>query len=78
MRKKIDCGGPRAHFCRERQMSPGRCAKGSTRTVKRGSTRIVVCCPKGKYTRGRCRVGMRAQSILRPFTSSKCGVCRVG
>jgi len=76
-KKGIDCGGPRAKFCRERQMAPGRCAPGSTRTVKRGKNRIVVCCPKGRFKRGRCTVGMRAQSILRPFSSAKCSVCRV-
>jgi len=76
-RKKIDCGGPLAHFCRERQVSPSKCAKGSTRTVKRGAARIVVCCPKGKFRRGRCTVGMHAQSILRPFSNPKCARCRV-
>jgi len=70
-RKGIDCGGPRAHFCRERQFSPSRCVRGTTRTIRSGSTRIIVCRVRG--LRGKTR----AQSILRPFTSPKCGVCRV-
>lgn len=76
-RKKIDCGGPSARFCRERQFPPSRCARGSMRTVRSGTARVVVCCPKGKFKNGRCRVGMRAQTILRPFSSSKCGTCRI-
>jgi hypothetical protein len=52
------------NYVRRRQRSPKSCAKGSFRTIKRGRTTIVVCCPKGKFTRGRCTVGTRAQSIL--------------
>lgn len=72
MAKKIDCGGPRAHFCRERQFPPSRCVRGTTRTVRSGKgVRIVVCRVKGLHGK------TRAQSILRPFTSPKCGACRV-
>lgn len=54
-------------FVRTRQRPISSCARGSFRTVKRGAHRIVVCCPKGKWNRrGRyCRVGMRAQSVLK-------------
>ena len=57
-----------ANFTRHRQREPRTCAKGSFRTIKRGKTRIVVCCPRGKWSKRsrRCRVGMRAQSILKP------------
>lgn len=53
------------NFIRRRVLAKRGCAKGSFRTVKRGATRIVVCCPRGKWRGGRCTVGMRAQSILR-------------
>lgn len=50
---------------RRRLLSPKECAKESFRTVKRGGRTITVCCPRGKFRRGRCRVGTRAQSISR-------------
>lgn len=55
------------NFVRERKLSPKSCAKGSFRTITRGKVKLVVCCPKGKWNRRtqRCRVGTRAQSILR-------------
>lgn len=60
----------RARYVRERLMSPKKFDPRSFRTVttKRGR-RIVIGCPTGHYdarTR-RCRVGTRAQSILRPI-----------
>lgn len=54
------------NFVRERQFPPAKCAKGSFRTIRSGKVKIVICCPKGKWRRGRCAVGTRAQSILRP------------
>ncbi len=41
----------------------------SIRTVRRGSTRIRIGCPKGKYSarRRRCRVGTRAIEKLKPL-----------
>jgi hypothetical protein len=70
-RKGIDCGSGRARFCRERQFSPSRCIRGTTRTVKSGKSRIIVCRVKG----GRGKT--RAQSILRPMGSPKCNVCSI-
>lgn len=52
------------NYVRRRKRSPKSCAKGSFRTVRSGRGTIVVCCPKGKFKRGRCSVGMRAQSVL--------------
>lgn len=54
------------NFVRRRAGEKSQCARGSFRTVKKGKHRIVVCCPKGKWSRRskRCRTGMRAQSIL--------------
>lgn len=69
--KKIDCGKGAAGYCRERQFPPSSCRRGSFRTVRSGSARIVVCRPKGRGTK------TRAQSILRPMSHPKCGVCRV-
>lgn len=68
-KKKIDCGGPKAGFCRERQFPPSRCTPGTFRTVKSGNARIVVCRKKGQKTTS-------AQTILRPKSSPKCRACR--
>lgn len=59
----------RGRFLRERVTAPGKFDPRSLRTVTRKSYRVVVGCPKGKYDarRKRCRVGTRAQSILRPM-----------
>lgn len=78
-RKKIDCGGPSATYCRERQAPPSHFDKRSLRTVKQGKARIVIGCPKGKWDQKakRCRVGTRAQTILRPMNNPKCGRCHV-
>lgn len=54
------------NYERHRQFPPSRCAKGSFRTITRGKVKLVVCCPRGKWRRGRCTVGTRAQSILKP------------
>lgn len=56
------------NFIRERQMAPSRCARGSFRmkSIGRHGRKIVVCCPKGHFRRGRCSVGVRAQSLLTP------------
>lgn len=70
-RKGIDCGGPKSKFCRQRQFSPSRCIRGTTRTIRSGKNRIIVCRVKGLHGK------TRAQSILRPFTSPKCNVCKV-
>lgn len=77
-KRKIDCGGPRATYCRERLNPPSRCAKSSFRTksLVRGR-KLVICCPKGKWRARRCTVGTIAQSLLRPMTADKCRVCRL-
>ena len=72
--KRIDCG-PR--FCRQRLAPPDQFDTRSFRTVTvkgRRDVRIVVGCPKGEYAprAKRCHVGLRAQSIVRTRTNSKC------
>lgn len=42
------------------------CDPRSLRTVKSGKAKILVCCPKGKWSRSRCKVGTRAVSIDKP------------
>jgi hypothetical protein len=55
------------NFVRDRQLSPKACAPGSFRTIKTGKKLRVVCCPKGKLKRnGRCKVGMKVQTVLTP------------
>ena len=73
MAGKIDCGGDKARYCRERKMAPRLCKKGSFRTIKRrGKGKkvvLVVCRPKGSMT-------TRVQTILWPKSSRRCAVCR--
>lgn len=75
MAKKVHCP-VRGRYCRVRQRSPKSFARGSLRTVKRGGVRIVIGCPKGKFKRGRCSVGTKAQTILYPKGHKKCAPCR--
>ena len=40
------------------------CAPGSIRVkVVNKKTRVIVCCPKGKFKNGSCKVGTRATRI---------------
>lgn len=57
----------RKGYARRRLRSPGSCARGSFRTVKRGRARIIICCPRGKWSKKakRCRGGTKAQSIMK-------------
>lgn len=42
----------------------GKCAPGSFRVkVLSRDKRILVCCPRGQFRKGRCRVGTRATKI---------------
>lgn len=54
-------------YTEKRGMRRGACAKGSIRTVRSGSARVLICCPKGKWNarRSRCRVGTRAYAVLK-------------
>ncbi len=60
--------GPRSRFRHERLESPSSFDPKSFRTVRSGRARVVVGCPKGQWdpSRGICKVGTRAQAILRP------------
>ena len=54
-----------------RLQSPSKCASGSYRTIPTGGkrgTKLVVCCPKGKFNSRtkRCKVGTFAQKKLIP------------
>ena len=72
---KIDCG---RGYCRERLASPKLFAKGSLRTITQGGIKIVIGCPVGHWNSKthRCRVGTRAQTILRPIGHPRCRKCR--
>lgn len=63
MAKKCEVIG---NFRRCRQAPPSRFDSRSLRTITRGSVKIIVGCPKGHFKKGRCKVGLRAQSILYP------------
>lgn len=56
----------RGNYRRCRQESPKHFAPKSLRTITRGRVKIIVGCPKGRFKKGRCTVGTRAQSILYP------------
>ena len=50
-----------------RKAPPSQFAKGSLRTIPtKSGVKLIIGCPKGKYKKGRCTVGTRLQSILRP------------
>lgn len=52
-------------FVRRRKMSPSKCAPGSFRTITTGRRHErIICCPRGHFKRGRCRVGTVTQSVL--------------
>lgn len=57
------------NFIRCQQAPKGDFDKRSFRTIIRGKNRIVIGCPKGKWSakRNRCKVGTRAQTILKPI-----------
>lgn len=60
--------GSRARYRHRRVSPPSRFARGSFRPIHRGGKAIVLGCPSGKYDHKhrRCRVSMRAQSVLTP------------
>jgi hypothetical protein len=49
----------------------------SFRWVHSGRAWILVGCPHGKFTRGRCRVGLRAYKVLAPRARCKRGEKRI-
>ena len=60
--------------CRKRVADPKKFDRRSFRAKKVSKrTTIVFACPKGKYKRGRCSVGMKTQSIIKK--KNKDGSC---
>ena len=58
-------GVPKGFRSKKTGFPISRCSPGSIRTkVLSESKRLIVCCPRGGFSRGRCRVGMRAAKIL--------------
>ena len=69
-------------FC-ERIEKPKRAfARGSFRWTRRGSTWLLIGCPRGKWKRvgrykgrrGRCTVGTQAYAVLTPKRGTRCKV----
>jgi len=60
--------GSRAKFRHKRIASPKAFDSRSFRTKKVGKSRVIIGCPTGKYSpsTGRCKVGTKAQAVLRP------------
>lgn len=62
--------------CRKRVKSPKKFDKKSFRSKRVSKrTRLIVACPKGKFKKGRCSVGMQLQSIIKK--KKKDGSCPV-
>jgi len=61
------------NFCRERIASPKKFDKRSFRVLKPNkNTRVTVACPKGKFQKGKCKVGLKTQSIARRKVNGGC------
>jgi hypothetical protein len=61
-------------YCKRVLANKRKFDKRSFRWKKRGRVAVLVACPRGKWKRGRCAVGMRAQKVLVKSN----GACRVG
>jgi hypothetical protein len=76
----IDVGGKKAKYCRMRLAEPSKFDPRSFRVKKiKEGVRLIVGCPKGKYCESckrfaKCKVGLRAQSLLK---AKKAGFCPV-
>lgn len=53
-------------FRHQHLQSPARFDRRSFRTKAQGGHRVVVGCPKGQFSKGRCRVPTQAQAVLHP------------
>lgn len=58
------------NWIRERVEDPKKFAKGSFRTISSGKHKIILACPKGKYSAGKCKESLVLQSILHPLSES--------
>jgi hypothetical protein len=65
--------GSRSKYKHKKLTPKSRIAAGSFRTVKAGKARVVVGCPKGKYSKRskRCKVGTKAVTLLTPNPQGK-------
>jgi hypothetical protein len=67
----------RGSFC-ERRLVPKRgIARKSFRWKKSGRTWLLVGCPRGKFKKNRCKVGMRAYAVLTPGRACRRGEKRI-
>jgi hypothetical protein len=58
-------GVPKGFRAKKGDIPISKCSPGSIRTKILSKTkRLTVCCPRGGFKHGRCRVGMRAAKIL--------------
>lgn len=65
--------GEKGRYCRERLAEPSEFHRKSFRTIKSGSHKVVVGCPRAEMFVGRrCMGGTRAQSVLHPLREGKC------
>jgi len=74
-RLKVESGGRHARYCRMRLADPREFDPESFRMKKvKGGVELVVGCPAGKFHRGKCRVGTKAQSMLKRKAGGTCPV----
>jgi hypothetical protein len=71
----IDVGGRKAKYCRMRLAEPTKFDPRSFRIhkIKKG-TEVIIACPKGKWSPGKkkCKVGTKAQSLLKKKIDGRC------
>lgn len=53
-----------ATYCEKKFQPKEAFDKQSFRWKKSGKARVLVACPKGEWSHGRCTVGLRAYAIL--------------
>lgn len=65
-------------YCETKKRPKGSFDKRSFRWISRGDVRMIIGCPKGKWSpgKGRCKVGTKAYVVLRPAKKGK--RCPVG
>jgi hypothetical protein len=47
------------------RIHPLKCHRDSFRTVLKGKTKLIVCCPKKNWKSGRCTVAMKVERIFK-------------
>lgn len=68
MRKAIMPRHTTERYLRERKQNPKKFDPRSFRVIdpgRPGHTKMIVACPKGYFSGGKCKVGMQVQAVLK-------------